>query len=342
MTPRHHFASDNYAGVHPAVLDAIAEANTGHAPSYGADPWTHRARELIQAEFGSAAEPFFVFGGTGANVVSLSAMLRPWQAVVCAAGAHIYVDECGSPERFTGCKLIPVQTTDGKLRPDDLAPALARTGDEHGVQPRVVSISETTELGTAYAAREIRALADHAHHHNLLLHMDGARLANAAVGLDSTLAALTVDAGVDVLSFGGTKNGLMGAEAVIVFGRESGDLKFLRKQAAQLASKMRFLSAQFIALMSNGLWRANAAHANAMARRLAAGLARQARVSISQQVDGNAVFAQVPAEYIPALQQRYGFYVWNEPRSEVRLMCSWDTTEEDVDGLLLAFAELVR
>lgn len=341
IAPR-QFTSDNFAGVHPAVLQALAEANVGHAPSYGADAWTTRAAELIRAEFGSRAAPFFVFGGTGANVVALSSLLRPWQAVVCPAGAHIAVDECGAPERFTGCKLLTVPTTDGKLRPDDLAGALAGVGDEHRAQPAVVSISQTTELGTAYTALEVRALADHAHRHGLRLHMDGARLANAAAGLGATLAALTVEAGVDILSFGGTKNGLMGAEAVIVFDGDGSDLRYLRKQSAQLASKMRFLSAQFIALLSDRLWHANATHANAMARRLAAGLGGHPRIRITQPVEANAVFAQVPAQYIPALQERYSFYLWNPLTSEVRWMCAWDTTESDVDGLLAAIGEIVR
>ncbi|MEP6475552.1 MAG: aminotransferase class I/II-fold pyridoxal phosphate-dependent enzyme [Gemmatimonadota bacterium] len=342
MTIRRHFASDNYAGVHPAVLQAIADANVGHASSYGADPWTAQATDLIRREFGPRAEPFFVFNGTGANVVALSAILQPWQAVLCPAGAHINVDECGSPERFTGCKLLTVPTTDGKLRPDDMTAALARIGDEHSVQLRAISISQTTEYGTAYSATEVRALADHAHRHHLLLHMDGARLANAAVGLGATLAELTADAGVDILSFGGTKNGLLGAEAVILFTVDPASLKFLRKQAAQLASKMRFLSAQFIALLTDRLWHTNASHANRMAARLAAGLARFPRLNLTQPVDANSVFAQVPAEYISALQERYRFYLWDQPKSEVRLMCAWDTTEADVDGLLAAMAEIVR
>lgn len=342
MTVRRHFASDNYAGVHPEVLAAIAEANVGHAPSYGADPWTARARELIRAEFGERAEPFFVFGGTGANVVALSAMLLPWQGVICPAGAHINVDECGAPERITGAKLIPIVTADGKLRPGDLDIPLAKRGDEHSVQPRVVSISQTTELGTAYSPSEVQALADYAHQNGLLLHVDGARLANAAAGLGVGLAELTVGAGVDLLSFGGTKNGLIGAEAVIVFTGDAGQLKFLRKQAAQLPSKMRFVSAQFIALMTGRLWHRSASHANAMARRLAAGIEHHPIVKLTQRVDGNSVFATIPRGYIPALQQRYHFYLWNEPESEVRLMCSWDTTEADVDGLLGALREIVR
>jgi threonine aldolase len=342
MTDPRHFTSDNCAGAHPAVLQAVIEANVGHAPAYGADRWTARAAELIRVEFGVHATPFFVFGGTGANVVALSALLRPWQAVICPAGAHINVDECGAPERFTGCKLLPVATTDGKLRPADVTTALTGVGDEHRAQPAVVSISQTTELGTAYTPAEIRAIADHAHRHGLRLHMDGARLANAAAGLGTTLAALTAEAGVDMLSFGGTKNGLLGAEAVIVFAGEGSELRYLRKQAAQLASKMRFLSAQFIALMSDRLWHANASHANAMARRLAAGLARHSRIRISQPVDANAVFAEVPVEYIPSLQKRYAFLLWNPSTAEVRWMCAWDTTEADVDGLLAAIGEIVR
>lgn len=342
MTDPRGFASDNNAGAHPSVLEAVAAANVGHAPAYGADRWTARAEELLRGAFGSEAVPFFVYGGTGANVVALSALLAPWQGVICAAGAHINADECGAPERFTGCKLLPVATRDGKLRPEDLAPALSKVGDQHSVQPAVVSISQSSELGTVYTPLEIRALADHAHAHRLKLHVDGARLANAAVSLNTTLAALISEAGVDLLSFGGTKNGLLGAEAVIWFGGGDPQLRFLRKQAAQLPSKMRFLAAQFIALLSDDLWRRNAANANAMARRLATGLARFPRIRISQPVEANAVFAELPPERIPALQARYPFYVWNEATSEVRWMCSWDTTESDVDAFLAVIAEVVK
>ena len=336
------FASDNNAGAHPAVIEAVASANVGHAPAYGGDRWTAHAVQLVKQEFGPDASMHLVYGGTGANVVSLSALLAPWQAVICPAGAHINVDECGAPERFTGCKLLPVATRDGKLRPEDLAPALAVLGNQHSAQPAVVSISEATELGTVYTPAEVRALADAAHAGGLSLHMDGARLANAAVSVGTSLAALTADAGVDILSFGGTKNGLLGAEAVISFSGRASDLIFLRKQAAQLSSKMRFLAAQFIALLESGLWKRNATNANAMAQRLAAGLTRFSRIRISQPVEANAVFAEMPREWIRPLQERSPFYVWNEATNEVRWMCSWDTTAEDVDGFLALIGEVAR
>jgi threonine aldolase len=343
MTAPRHFASDNCAGAHPEVIRAIAEANVGHAPSYGADRWTARAVELFRAELGPEAEVYPVFGGTGANVVALSALLRPWEAVICPEGAHICVDECGAPERFIGVKLIGVPTADGKLRPADVEQAIRGIGDEHRVQPRVVSVSQATELGTVYTPGELRALADAAHAHGLLIHVDGARLANAAASLGVPLRALTTDAGIDALSFGGTKNGLLGAEAVVFLGQRAvPEPRYLRKQAMQLASKMRFLSAQFIALLEDGLWQRSAVRANAMACRLRDGLKNHPRIRITQPVESNAVFAIVPPEYIPPLQDRFGFLVWNERTSEVRWMCSWDTTEGDVDGLLGAIREIVK
>jgi len=343
MPAARHFTSDNCAGVHPEVLRAIAEANSGHAPSYGADRWTARAIELVRAHLGAEAEVLFVFGGTGANVVALSALVRPWESVICQEGAHIAVDECGAPERFLGCKLVGVATNDGKLRPADIEAALQGIGDEHRAQPRVVSISQSTELGTVYTPGELRALADAAHARGLLVHLDGARLANAAASLGVPLRAIASDAGIDALSFGGTKNGLLGAEAVVLLGgRTWPEAKYLRKQATQLPSKLRFLSAQFIALLEDGLWQRSASRANAMARRLGDGLHGHPRVRITRPVESNAVFAIVPPEYIPALQDRYGFLVWNERTSEVRWMCAWDTTEADVDGLLAAVREIVK
>lgn len=342
MSSTRHFTSDNCAGAHPEVVRAIAEANVGHAPSYGADRWTSRAIELFRAELGSEAEVYPVFGGTGANVVALSALLRPWEAVICPQGAHINVDECGAPERFIGAKLMGVPTADGKLRPTDVERAMHGLGDEHRAQPRVVSIAQATELGTVYTPGELRAIAAAAHAHGLLVHMDGARLANAAVSLGVPLRALTTDAGIDALSFGGTKNGLLGGEAVVFLGQRAvPEARYLRKQATQLASKMRFLSAQFIALLEDGLWHRSATRANDMARRLADGLGGHPRIRISQPVESNAVFAIVPPEYIPPLRDRFGLLVWNEPTSEVRWMCSWDTTQEDVDGLLAAIREVV-
>jgi len=318
------------------VLAAIAAANEGHALAYGADPWTAAALALFRAEFGEQSETSLVLGGTGANVVGLGALLQPWESVLCAATAHINVDECGAPERFLGCKLVPLPTPDGKLRPDPVRAAVTAVSIDHAahhVQPRVISISQSTEYGTVYRPEEIRALSAVAKELGLLLHMDGARLSNAAAALDLPLRALTTDVGVDVLSFGGTKNGAMGAEAVVLFDHaRAAGVRFGRKQAMQLPSKMRFVAAQFEALLRNGLWRRNAAHANRMARRLAERAAAVPGVTITQPVDANAVFARLPRERIASLQARRFFYVWDEAGAEVRWMCSFDTTEEDVEA----------
>ncbi|HEU4697935.1 MAG TPA: low specificity L-threonine aldolase [Gemmatimonadales bacterium] len=334
------FASDNTAGVHPEVLAAIQAANAGDAPAYGDDPWTGRAVARFRAELGERTEVCFVFNGTGANVVGLQTALRPWQAVICADTAHINVDECGAPERLTGAKLLAVRTADGKLRPADVEGQLRGIGVEHHVQPRVVSITQATEYGTVYTVDEVRALADVAHRHGLVLHMDGARIANAAASLDVPLRALTADAGVDVLSFGGTKNGVLVGEAVVVFDPAlARDLRFIRKQGMQLASKMRFVAAQYDALLADGLWRRSAAHANRLARRLADGVRDVPGVAITQPVEANAVFATLPPAQIAALQARFHFYVWDERRSEVRWMTHFATTEADVDGFVRAVRE---
>jgi threonine aldolase len=333
------FASDNYAGVLPQVLEAIGAANSGHAVSYGGDEWTARVEELFRSVFGDAARAALVFNGTGANVVALQALTRPWEAVICAATAHLNVDECGAPERVAGLKLLAIDTPDGKLTPSLVEPRLVRFGDEHAVQPRVVSITQSTELGTLYSVDEIRRLAELAHSHGMLLHVDGARLSNAAAALGLPLRALTTDAGVDALSFGGTKNGLMLGEAVVFLREGLGEeIAFLRKQSMQLASKMRFLAAQFEALLSDDLWLGSATHANAMAARLAAAVGGIPGVAITQKVEANAIFALLPPEATAWLQERWRFYVWDANTGEVRWMCSWDTTEEDVD----AFAEDVR
>ncbi|HWA55675.1 MAG TPA: low specificity L-threonine aldolase [Gemmatimonadales bacterium] len=343
MTQKRHFASDNYAGVHPEVLDALREANVGHAPSYGHDLWTERAGAIFRQHFGAAARAFPVFNGTAANVLGIQAVTRPHHAVITSEGAHIQVDECGAPERFTGCKLVLCPSPDGKIRPADVISRLTGIGDEHRVQPRVVSITQATELGTVYTPEEVRELAETAHANGLLLHMDGARIANAAVGLGVELRAITTDAGVDILSFGGTKNGLMGAEAVVFLRElEVADFPFIRKQGMQLASKMRFLAAQFVALLGGDLWRRNAAHANRMARLLAERLEGIPGVRLTQPVQANGVFARVPPAHIPALQERAFFYVWNPVLSEVRWMMSWDTTAEDVEQFAQAAREIVR
>ncbi|MBI3554995.1 MAG: aminotransferase class V-fold PLP-dependent enzyme, partial [Deltaproteobacteria bacterium] len=274
MSPRNirGFASDNNAGIHPAILAAIAEANQGHASAYGDDDYTARAVVKFREHFGNDADVFFVFNGTAANVLSLMTLTSSFSAVLCAATAHIENDECGAPEKFTGCKLVTIETPDGKLTPELLRPSIKGGGDQHHVQPRAISISQTTELGTVYTAAEVRALADFAHAHGMFLHMDGARISNAAASLHTTLRAITRDAGVDVLSFGGTKIGLMLGEAVVFFKPElARDFKFVRKQGMQLSSKMRFIAAQFDALLAGDLWRRNASRANSMARLLAGG-----------------------------------------------------------------------
>ena len=336
------FGSDNHAPVHPAVLSAIAEANAGDAPSYGDDPWTSRAEELFKVHFGPDAEAFLVFTGTAANVLALDSVVRPYQAVICADTAHIHTDECGAPERHLGSKLLPVPAVDGKVTVDAASSAVRGVGDQHHVQPRVLSITQSTELGTRYAPDEVRELADWAHAHDLLLHLDGARLANAAAGLGVGLAEATAGCGVDVLSFGATKNGGLGAEAVVFLRSGLADgFRFRRKQGMQLASKMRYAAAQFVALLSDDLWRRNAASANAMASRLAAGVAGVPGVRITRPVEANAVFAVPPAGVVAPLQAAYPFYVWDERTGEVRWMTSFATSEEDVDGFVTALAGLV-
>jgi threonine aldolase len=333
------FASDNNAGVHPRVMEAIQAANDGHVIAYGDDPYTARAVEKFHELLGNEAEVFFVFGGTGANVLGLKAMTRSHHAIICAETAHINVDECGAPEKFTGCKLLPVATSDGKVSIDHIKPLLHEVGFEHHVQPRVISISQATEMGTVYTPREMKALSAFAHDHDMLLHVDGARIANAAASLKVKLRAVTGDVGVDVLSFGGAKNGMMYGEAVVFFKKAlAQDFKYTRKQGTHLPSKMRYISAQFEALLSGNLWRENAAHANRMAQLLAGELTKIPQIRITQKVEANGVFAVIPKKYIGKLQKKYFFYVWNDQTSEVRLMTSFDTTEEDIKD----FVTLVR
>ena len=333
------FASDNAAGVHPAVLEAIAAANTGHAFGYGHDRWTERAEALLRDHFGSGVRPFLVWGGTAANVLSLRACCRPWEAAICSHSAHLNVDEAGAPEAIAGVKLLTAPSEEGKLTTDQIDALITRIGDEHAVQPRVVSISQSTELGSVYQREEIVAIAELVHRRGLLLHMDGARLCNAAAALGATLAEASTELGVDVLSFGGTKNGLLGAEAVVFSDPElASGFEFLRKQSLQLASKMRFLAAQFEALLSDDLWRSLASHANRMAARLAAAIEGLPEVKITRPVQANAIFVVLPHEAIAGLREQFDFYVWDGKVGEVRLICAWDTTEEDVERL----AEAVR
>jgi len=325
------FASDNNAGVHPEMIDAVRAANDGHVIAYGDDPFTAHAVKLFQKHFGRDVTVYFVFGGTGANVLGLKAMTKSYQAIICAETAHVNVDECGAPENFTGCKLISVPTPDGKLRVEQIKPLLHGIGVEHHVQPAVITISQATEMGTVYTKKELKTLAGFAHEHGMLLHVDGARIANAAVSLDASLKEITADAGVDVLSFGGTKNGMMYGEAVVFFDSKlAAGFKYIRKQGMHLPSKMRFVSAQFEALLSREVWRRGAAHANRMAQLLGSELAKLPQIKLTQPVEANGVFAVIPREYIPALQKKYFFYVWNEEISEVRLMASFDTSEEDI------------
>lgn len=325
------FASDNYAGAHPEVLAAIAEANADHAVSYGADPWTARATELIRAQFGEHAQPWLVFNGTAANVLSLGALTRTWECVVTPETSHLHVDEAAAPERMAGVKLLTLPTPDGKLSPAQIEPLLARQGDEHAPQVRVISIANTTELGTIYTVEELRALADVAHANGLLLHVDGSRLANAAVALGASLADITTAIGADAVSFGLTKNGALGVEAV-VFLRDPAPEGFawMRKQHAQLSSKMRFLSAQVVAMLEGGLWSRSAAHANAMAALLAQRVAGIPGVRLTRPPQANALFAVLPRELADAVRPDFPFYTWDEATGEVRWMCSWDTTEDDV------------
>ena len=342
MKPARSFASDNNAGVHPEVLQAIARANQGHAVGYGDDAWTESAIGKFKQHFGPDIEVFMVFNGTAANCLSLKALTNSYHAVICAEAAHIYTDECGAPEEFTGCKLIPVPPRDGKLTVESVGHACHGIGDQHHVQSRVISITQATEVGTVYKPHEIKSLARFAHERGMFLHVDGARIANAAASLGQTLRQATRDLGVDVLSFGGTKNGAMGAEAVVFFDKKlSHDFLYLRKQGMQLASKMRFISAQFEALFTGDLWLKSAQHANRMARLLEKHLREIPEVRIVYKVEANGVFAKIPRKAIARLLKRYFFYVWNEEQSVVRWMCSFDTTEQDVKQFVRFVAETV-
>jgi threonine aldolase len=336
------FASDNNAGVHPEVLEAIARANQGHVVAYGDDPYTRSAIAKFEEHFGAGIDVFFTFNGTGANVLSLQALNRPYHAVLCSDYAHIYCDECGAPEKHTGCKLIPLPHRDGKVTLDAVRHAYHGIGDQHHVQARVISITQSTEMATVYKPEEIQALSQFAHEHEMFLHVDGARIANAAASLGQTLRQATRDLGVDVLSFGGTKNGMMGGEAVVFFNRAlSTDFLYLRKQGMQLASKMRFIAAQFEALLTNDLWRRSAHHANRMARVLEDEVRRIPQVRIVWKVEANGVFAQIPRHAIEKIKERYFFYPWIEEECIVRWMCSFDTTEEDVKEFAKVVAESV-
>ena len=334
------FGSDNHSGISPEVIEAIAQANSDHALAYGDDEYTQRLETLIKETFGPQAKVYLVFNGTGANVLSIDAMCRSHEAVVCAETAHINVDECGAPQRVVGCRLLTVDTPDGKLTPALVKTRLHGFGFEHHSQPKAISISQPTELGTLYSKEEIKSLADLAHSYNMYLHVDGARLANAAVALGCTFKEMTTDLGVDALSFGGTKNGLlMGESSVLLNPALDVDMKYRRKQMTQLASKMRFMAAQFICYIESGIWRRNAEHSNRMAQLLRSEVEKVEGVKIMYPVQVNSVFAQLPTDVWHRLQERYFFYDWDEAADVVRWMCSFDTTEEDIHSFVNALKE---
>lgn len=329
------FGSDNHAPVHPRIMQALANANEGHMPAYGIDPISESAYQLFREIFGESVETHFVFNGTAANVLALSSLLRPHHSVLASQHAHLINDECGAPERLLGSKVIGVPAPDAKLHPETLRPFLVRRGDQHHSQVRAISITQPTELGTVYTLEELRALCEWAHQEKLLVHMDGARLVNAAASLNCTLREITTDVGVDVLSFGGTKNGLMFGEAVIFLRPGlAQDFKFSRKQLLQLPSKTRFIAAQFLELLGTDLWRQNAQHCNQMARRLAEGLARSPFAELTQVTEANACFVRLPKALVSGLRKEIFFYVWDESTFECRLMMSWDTQEEEIQRFL--------
>ncbi|GAA4678807.1 threonine aldolase family protein [Frondihabitans cladoniiphilus] len=339
----HSFASDNYSGAHPEILAALVDANGGHVGSYGADPYTARFGELVVEHFGEGSTVHPVLTGTGANVVALQALVPRWGAVVCAATAHIYTDEGGAPERLGGLKLLTVPTPDGKLTPESIDRQAYGWGDQQRPQPLAVSITQTTEMGTAYSVAEITAITEHAHSLGMRVHLDGARIANAAASTGATLRQLTRDAGVDVVSFGGTKNGLLLGESVVsLTENELPGITYIRKMDAQLGSKLRFVSAQFVALLEDGLWLRSATHSNAMAERLRSQLVALPGVTITQEVQANAVFAILPQRVIEPVRARHRFYDWNRATGEVRLMCSFDTTEADVDALVASIRDQIE
>lgn len=335
-------ASDNFAGVHPDILKAISECNQGHEIAYGGDTVTKRATEKFKEHFGPNIEVFFVCNGTAANVLGLKAITLSHQAVLCASSAHINVDECGASENYVGCKLITLPHKDGKITIDALKPYLEAVGNQHHVQPKIISITQATELGTVYRPEEIREITKFAHAHGMYVHMDGARICNAAASLRKSLKEITADVGVDILSFGGTKNGLMFGEAVVFFNPTlAKEFAYIRKQGLHLTSKMRFISAQFIALLSNDLWLKNASHANAMAKLLADRLKQQMpQIPITHPVEINAVFAILPQKHIKPLQEQTFFWVWDSGQSEVRWMTAWDTQPEDIETFIALLKKL--
>ncbi|MEA5045796.1 MAG: aminotransferase class I/II-fold pyridoxal phosphate-dependent enzyme [Petrimonas sp.] len=336
------FGSDNNSGVHPLLLQAMIDANKDHAIGYGDDDWTREAEKAVKKLIGKEdIESFFIFNGTGANVIALQACTLPFHHIVCPSTAHIAVDECGAPVRFTGCALKEIATSDGKLTPGLVRPLLHGFGVEHHSQPKVIAISQTTEMGTAYTPREIKLLADLAHEHDMYLFVDGTRMANASAFLNVSVKEMTVDCGVDIFTFGGTKNGLMMGEVLVPLRKELAEnLKYYRKQTTQLYSKMRFISAQFIPYFNEGVWLDNARRSNVSAQKLAAGM-REAGVKLTQEVQSNAVFFILSEEKTDKLRERYFFYDWDAARNERRLVCSWDTTDEDIAGFISYLQSIV-
>lgn len=332
------FASDNYSGIHPKILEAITSANNAHEQAYGSDSYTDKAQHVFEDLFGDV-QVLFAFNGTGANVISLKCCTLPFESVICAETAHINADECGAPTQSIGTTLLTIPTTDGKLTPALIAPFLNRKGNVHNTQPKVISISQSTELGTVYTNNEIRELCEFAHSNDMYVHIDGARISNAVAASNCSIKEMTTDCGVDIMSFGGTKNGLLIGEAVLIFNNElKKHAAFYQKQSAQLFSKNRFIAAQFIALLSDNLWLNMASHANKMAKLLREETSKIKGVSFTQPTDANAVFAIIPAELIKPLQDKFRFYVWDERTGELRWMCSFDTTEQEVHE----FADFLR
>ncbi len=337
------FASDNCSGIHPQIMEAIIQANTGHVKGYGYDPYTREAEAAFRNIFGDDIEVYFVYSGTGANVLALESCIRSYEAVICSDMAHIYTDEAGAPERFLQAKLITLPSTHGKITPEQVLPVLVGRGVEHHVQPKVISLTQSTEYGTLYTSEELRAFGELAQKEDLYFHVDGARISNAVAALGISAAELIKNAGVDVMSFGGTKNGMMMGEALVFFNKDlAKNFLYRRKQGMQLSSKMRFISAQFSAFFKHDLWLQTAAHANKMAKELEAGLLKTGRVQITQPVEVNGVFAIFPEGVAEVLQQEFPFYVWNEFTREVRLMCSFDTSSEDIDIFLKRLHQLLN
>lgn len=337
------FGSDNHSGVHPQILASLASVNHEHAPSYGTDEWTERSIELFRSHFGAHAQIFYVFNGTAANVTALRALAKPYQSVFCSDVAHIQVDECGAPELIAGCKLLPIPSQNGKISVESLEKAFIRRGDQHYSQTQVLSLTQPTELGTVYSMDELRSLIMWAKENGLFVHIDGARLSNAAVYLNKTFKEITTDLGVDVVSFGGTKNGLMMGEAVIILNKElARDFKYIRKQSMQLPSKSRFIATQFQTYLQNDLWRSIANHSHSMALYLYNSVKEIPGVEVSNAPQSNAVFAKIPSSWVKKLREHYFFYVWDENTFECRWMTSWDTQKQDIDGFVQKLKELSR